>query len=552
MAHPPFPKDFARQARLFRQSRERWKQRCAAKQDEIRALRVRIRDLEASRARWKQTALQKRSLSEATTDCNSPPGTQPGGSPGETAVLNLPSSGRDATPSRLPGHVYPLTTMYFCLLSVVKAHTSYRSALLLGVHLGLATPCVETVRGWLLRLGLYLLRHVPQRRTDWIWIIDHTLQWGTARCLVVLGVSEEQLRGHGFRLGHADVCVLAVEVVEHSDGVVVQQQLVALAQRVGVPRQLVSDHGADLSKGIRLFQQERPEVLDTYDITHKMACLLKGLLENDPAWQAFVRQCGAVGARLRQTVGSFLLPPTLRSKARYMNLETLLCWAQRMQGLVTPSGVTRLAAALQLPVAAAQSWWQETFGWLEGFGPDLEVWGQLWALVCRAEEQVRAGGIHAEAGQQFRASLPAQPTDDKRVQRLTDQIEVFLNAEGKKVPAGRALLGSSEVIESVFGSYKQYVERGVWSEIGSNVLLLPVLLVTLTTELLRRALTAVCGEEVRGWCAEHLGPSRQQRFGQVFGKNKKKVVPPAGGAESKTSAEHQPACRPPPSGKVAA
>ena len=140
----------------------------------------------------------------------------------------------------------------------------------------------------------------------------------------------------------------------------------------------------------------------------------------------------------------------------------------------------------------------------------------------------------------------------RRVQGLTEQIEGFLSVEGKKVPAGQALLGSSEVIESLFGSYKQYVERSVWSEIGSNVLLLPVLVVTLTTELLRRALTAVCGAEVRAWCAEHLGASRQQRFGQVFGKSSKKVRQPADNAESKSAEEHEPACRPPPPGKVAA
>jgi hypothetical protein len=442
--------------------------------------------------------------------------------------------------------------MHFCLLSVVTAHTSYRSALLLCAHLGLATPCVETVRGWLLRVGLYLLRSVPQRRTDWIWIIDHTLQWGTARCLVILGVSAAQLRERGFRLGHTDVCVLAVEVVEHSDGVVVQQQLTALAQRVGVPQQIVSDHGADLAKGIRLFQQEQPEVLDTYDITHKMACLLKGRLEHEASWQAFVRQCAATGARLRQTAGSFLLPPTLRSKARYMNLETLLSWAERLQGLATPEGAIRLAAVLQRPVAETQSWWQETFGWLEEFRSDLQVWSHWWGLVCRAEEQVRAEGIQADSGPHFRASLPASLLAAERVQRLADQIEEFLTAEGKKVPAGRALLGSSEVIESVFGSYKQYVARGVWSEIGSNVLLLPVLLVTLTTGLLGRALTAVGSAEVRSWCAQHLGPSRQQRFRQVFGQNKKTVVQPLEGEESNTPEEQQPACRPPPSSKVAA
>lgn len=60
MSHSPFAQDYARQARLFRASRDRWKQRCAAKQDEIRYLRVRIRDLEASRQRWKDEALQRR------------------------------------------------------------------------------------------------------------------------------------------------------------------------------------------------------------------------------------------------------------------------------------------------------------------------------------------------------------------------------------------------------------------------------------------------------------------------------------------------------------
>jgi hypothetical protein len=60
MSHSPFSQDYARQARLARTSRDRWRQRCAAKQDEIRYLRVRLRDLEASRQRWKDEALQAR------------------------------------------------------------------------------------------------------------------------------------------------------------------------------------------------------------------------------------------------------------------------------------------------------------------------------------------------------------------------------------------------------------------------------------------------------------------------------------------------------------
>ena len=46
----------ARVVLMLTRSREKWKKRVAAKQREIRWLRVRVRDLEASREYWKRRA----------------------------------------------------------------------------------------------------------------------------------------------------------------------------------------------------------------------------------------------------------------------------------------------------------------------------------------------------------------------------------------------------------------------------------------------------------------------------------------------------------------
>ena len=51
---------------LFYRGRDLWKHRAAAKQDEIRRLRVKVRDLAASRDYWKQQALQARQACCAT------------------------------------------------------------------------------------------------------------------------------------------------------------------------------------------------------------------------------------------------------------------------------------------------------------------------------------------------------------------------------------------------------------------------------------------------------------------------------------------------------
>ncbi len=47
----------ARVVLMLTRSREKWKERVAAKQGEIRRLRVKVRDLEVSREYWKRRAL---------------------------------------------------------------------------------------------------------------------------------------------------------------------------------------------------------------------------------------------------------------------------------------------------------------------------------------------------------------------------------------------------------------------------------------------------------------------------------------------------------------
>ena len=49
----------ARVVLMLTRSREKWKARVAAKQGEVRRLRVKVRDLEVSREYWKRRALTR-------------------------------------------------------------------------------------------------------------------------------------------------------------------------------------------------------------------------------------------------------------------------------------------------------------------------------------------------------------------------------------------------------------------------------------------------------------------------------------------------------------
>ena len=150
------------------------------------------------------------------------------------------------------------------------------------------TPCANTGRMWLLRVGLYELTRPKEKADDWMWILDHTVQLGGMKALVIVGVRLSQWEKQRRPLRHEDLTVLDVMPMRHSSGPAVQARLEVAAQQTGDPRAILGDGGTDLKCGITSFQKTHRGVARLYDIKHKMALLLQQQLEKDPRWAKFI------------------------------------------------------------------------------------------------------------------------------------------------------------------------------------------------------------------------------------------------------------------------
>ena len=150
---------------------------------------------------------------------------------------------------------------------------------------------------------------------EWVFLVDLTIQLGTHKCLVILGVPLSQLRRTGYSPDHHDVHVLSLHVLTRCNGTIVSGHLSTVSKRVGVPVQIVSDHGSDVLAGIRLFRQKNRHVVETYDITHGLAILLKNQLEPDPCWTSFVKACQSTRQQLQQAVGISPTPGLAQQRA---------------------------------------------------------------------------------------------------------------------------------------------------------------------------------------------------------------------------------------------
>jgi hypothetical protein len=360
---------------------------------------------------------------------------------------------------------------------------------------------------WLLRLGLHRLRRPVQKANDWCWLIDHTALLGRHRLLVVLGVRQRawaaRARAGEGALGFADVRLLHLAAVQDPDAATVKEHLEALRQRAGVPRSIVSDRGADVLKGIRLFEAERPGVAEVCDFKHFAANRLKALLQAEPAWARFQTRLGQARAALQQTEWAFVVPPALRTKSRYLNLDVLLRWAAKGRALLDLPEAERAERGCVARL-------EKALGWLREMGEALAVWGEWLALSEEAVRSVRQGGLHSGAAKELAGCLRGLArTEAGRV--LAWALVDFVREQKTQAKRGERLVGSTEVLESLFGRYKALAREHSKGGVTALALGMAGLLGAPSEEEMAQALADCSTADVRAWVKQNLAPNVQQQ-----------------------------------------
>ena len=96
-----------------------------------------------------------------------------------------------------------------------------------------------------------------------------------------------------------------------------------------------------------------------------------------------------------------------------------------------------------------------------------------------------------------------------------------MREEGAKAKAGERLVGSSEVIESIFGKWKRVEGDQVRSGLTGLVLALGALVAHTTPEVIKHALESVPTKTVLAWCREKLGKTVQATPRTLFAAQRK-------------------------------
>ena len=226
----------------------------------------------------------------------------------------------------------------------------------LAADLGIErAPCVQSVINWVMRLsmvrieGARELRGLPLPQTPFsnglIWMIDLSIALGSGKILAVLALDAHHHDLFDGALSLAHTHCIAVSVADSWTGDAIAEVLKRLIAQMGRPAAYLKDAGSELHKAVDLLGEPGLHSPSIDDLSHAAASMLKRYYQHHPAFERFVSACGRVSGKLKHTLLACLAPPTVRTKARFMNVHRLFSWAEQLLQL-SPAGGAKAGSIL--------------------------------------------------------------------------------------------------------------------------------------------------------------------------------------------------------------
>jgi hypothetical protein len=372
-------------------------------------------------------------------------------------------------------------------------------------------PSWTVIQNWIFRFGLYKILQPLPKRKDWIWVIDHTIEFGTKKCMVVLAISHEEFMKKRCQLTHQDMKVAAIDIQENANGRTIYQTLKKLAKKIGKPLQIVSDRGSNIKAGASMLKIRSKKSVITYDITHKAANELKRMLKIDHRWFAFKNKMATTKRKAINTEFICIAPGRPREKSRWMNINQDLHWTENILRNKPESQPGRLTKKMKK--------FRQLFGWLDGFKEDIIRWRELLTILNLAQKEVKENGLSSKTLKNFLSKVKNVGSDQPRAVELKARMVEFFKDQLEQFPKRKiTLLGTSDIIESIFGKYKIFSARTPMKEVSKSILTIPIIACKVTPGEVKKAMETISSNKLYQWAKQNIGDS-------IFTKRKQAFVP---------------------------
>lgn len=371
----------------------------------------------------------------------------------------------------------------------------------IGVYadLNIKAPSHSTIITWTKKFGLYHIEQKKEKSNDWIIILDESVEFGNEKLLVVLGIREKDV-DYTRALQYQDLECLSLRISNSWKGEEIKKVLDDIQNEVGIIKYAIADMGNAIKKSLTLSGIPHVE-----DLTHKLSWIIKRLYEKDKRFIAYTKKLAHLRGSMALSKISYILPPAQRVHSRFMNLKPIVDW-----GI---SVIKMLKGKEELHKE------REKLNDILEYEEFLNELSQIVQIAIYIQKTLKNNGLSTNTIKECRKYFIKLPNILK-IENFKNEVFLYL-ARMMDIRKSKKILCSSDILESSFGKYKNYINNNSSIGITALSLAIPAFMNDYCNkDIVINAMQSIKVKDVDYWKTNNIGKTLLKRRNEVL----KKVV----------------------------
>lgn len=364
--------------------------------------------------------------------------------------------------------------------------------------LSMKSPSYSSILLWMKKIGYYQLEREKTKANDWVIILDESIEFGHDKLLVIYGISHKKI-DFNRPLGYKDLVAFSIISSDKWTGELIAKEIQNVEREHGKIIYAVADGGNAIKKALRL-----AKIPHVYDITHKFAWFLKEIYKPEAEFQSYIKTMAKMRGKLSLSNVSHVLPPNQRFHSRYMNLDILSDW-----------GVKALNYLNTKEVNARE---YEKLKWIEKYRELIMELAEVNMVLSEIKALLKTKAMSLRNIDKVGKMLGNMKIDSVRTLRLKTYISDFISKQMALIPKRNKIICTSDIIESAFGKYKNYISNNPMVGITNLALSMAAFTSELNIEDIKLTLENVKIKDIKLWSKINIGETNLQRRIRVLKK----------------------------------
>ena len=405
---------------------------------------------------------------------------------------------------RSKNYSYPVELIKIVLTIKLCSSCSFRaickiiSIINLYTKLSTKTPSHSTILIWTKKIGCYQLEKDINKGKDWILVIDESIQFGHEKLLVIYGLRASKI-DFTRALNYQDLTPLLISARTSWTGDLINKELKKIEEKLGTILYAVADGGNGICKGLRL-----SNIGHVYDLSHKIAWFLKQVYSEDVDFKEYTTKMAKMRGRLVLSDVSHVLPPNQKIHSRFMNLDILSDWGEKVLLYLDKNEKTK-KEYIQLQ-------------WVGHFKDLIQELSQVNCALQEIKKVLKTKGLSKANIKWAEKTINKIEIQNSRTEYIKRELVEYLKKTKEIGSKSVKMLCTSDIIESSFGKYKNYINQNPMIGITNLSLCISAFTSKLDDSELKQVMEKIRTSDISKWSEENIGQTNMAKRRRVLKK----------------------------------